>query len=375
MLIVTRNRCPAAIDAMNPLAWLFDSLSQQENVTIGRVVVVNDGSTDFTLDVIRRYQDRLGAELLLVSDGRRRGSSQARNLGLRHCTADLVFLCDDDCQLTRHALGGLHQTYLLQKRRDPACAAVHLAFYQRAVRPEKLVASRQIGMVDERRGVFQTHLRSFPREYAHRPRWLDRQSALLAPLPIRHLCGVFLAERRAIAECGFPEDFPWANAFCEELELSLRLLARGRTLYHQPDPKFFALHYKAGWQDPAGPATVPAEGEFRCFGSVGRLNSRILAADQPRLDSGNRVDLETWCYSKLISYLVCLGRRSRPGGLRWMKRGWRAFVRDNSDQFYGHSSTKIESSVERARLWQAALRDGLRFLAKQDPRSAPTCGT
>ena len=371
VLITTFNRCPSSRTQEIPLAWALDSISRQRNSRIDRIVVVDDGSTDHTDEVLQRFQRRFGNRLVIVGDGKQRGSSAARNLGLLHCTADLVFVCDDDCQLTDHALYGLHRTYSLQKKVDPKCAAIHLAFYQRDIRPGKLVPQRRMGFVDVRKGIHYTQLKCFPLEYVGHPSWLDPESGLLAPFRINHLCGVFVAERQALVDCGgFPEEFVWPNAFCEELELSFRLLESGRTLYHQPDPKFFALHYKFGWNDPCEPRKIHAADEYRCFETVNLVISRIAISDRPALESGNRVDMETWCYSKLISYFVCLGIRSPKGAFRWMSRSHRTFVRDNASEFYGNSGKRILRPERRASLWELAFRDGLRFLSDARERSA-----
>lgn len=363
VLIATYNRCPFRDSNRNPLAWMLDSLWEQQQHRLREVVVVDDASTDHTPRTLETYTRRWGKRLRVIRNATRQGSSEARNLGLLACTAELVFVCDDDCQLTRHALHGLHRTLALQQRIDSRCAAVHLAFYQRALRPELVVPAGQMGSVDASKGRHQTNLRCFPQEYLPQPQWQDESRGLFRPLRIQHLCGIFLADRAALVHSGgFPSDFRWPNAFCEELELSFRLLESGHTLYHQPDPRFFAVHYKYGWTDPAGLKPVNAEDEFRCFGTRGEIHRRNQAANQPRLNTGNRVNLHDWCYSKLISYFVCFGRRSLPGAFLWMERNWQLFVRQNAPAFYGCPGHCIADGSARKELWKAAFEDGMQFL-------------
>lgn len=374
VVIPTYNRCPSSIADECPLIWTLESLLGQEAVRIGRIIVVNDGSNDRTSEILDQFQTRFGRRLHVISDGTHRGSSRARNLGLQHCHSSLVLICDDDCQFTRLALAGLQLTYKLQKLRDPNCVAVHIAFYERALRPDRVVPAADIGFVDTRQGRYLTNLKCFPREYIEHPCWLDRSLALLAPLPINHLCGIFLASRQALLDCGgFPEDFSWRNGFAEELELSYRLTALGGSLYHQPDPKMFAVHYKVGWRDPVGIRCVSEQDELCCLGTTGQLAWRVWLANQPLANSGNRVDLEDWCYSKLIAYTVCFGRRSRPGAIRWMNSSWKTFVCENSQEFYGRSGAALTSREQRERIWRQAFTDSVRLLSQQRQEVSTLC--
>jgi glycosyltransferase involved in cell wall biosynthesis len=56
-----------------------------------QIVVVNDGSTDDTEQVVRSYGDRI--TLITKANG---GKSSALNLALAQCSADYIWICDDD---------------------------------------------------------------------------------------------------------------------------------------------------------------------------------------------------------------------------------------------------------------------------------------
>jgi glycosyltransferase involved in cell wall biosynthesis len=58
-----------------------------------RLLVVDNGSTDRTLEIIRSYQHRLPLTLIQET---RRGQNAARNRGLREVIGDLVVFTDDD---------------------------------------------------------------------------------------------------------------------------------------------------------------------------------------------------------------------------------------------------------------------------------------
>jgi len=58
---------------------------------IDQIIIVNDGSTDDTEQVVKSYGDRV--TLVTKKNG---GKASGLNAGLAHCTADYVWFCDDD---------------------------------------------------------------------------------------------------------------------------------------------------------------------------------------------------------------------------------------------------------------------------------------
>ena len=57
------------------------------------LIVVNDGSTDFTEDIVRVYHDR---RIVYVSNKQNLGTSKARNIGLAHARGEYIAYCDHD---------------------------------------------------------------------------------------------------------------------------------------------------------------------------------------------------------------------------------------------------------------------------------------
>ena len=85
VVIPTYNRA-------NLLAETLDAILAQ-TVAPDRVVVVDDGSTDHTPDVLARYAARAGVQSVRVPNG---GDLAARNVGTGLCDTDLVAYCDSD---------------------------------------------------------------------------------------------------------------------------------------------------------------------------------------------------------------------------------------------------------------------------------------
>ena len=74
-----------------------DRVRQREGSRLERIIVVDDGSRDDTLERVRRHDVEI-----LESGGR--GAGAARNLGWRHATTPLVWFVDSDCEAEPEAL-------------------------------------------------------------------------------------------------------------------------------------------------------------------------------------------------------------------------------------------------------------------------------
>lgn len=68
----------------------LDSLLAQ-SYPLAQIIVVNDGSTDHTEDILAPYRDK--TTYIKKDNG---GKSSALNLALQSCTSDYVWICDDD---------------------------------------------------------------------------------------------------------------------------------------------------------------------------------------------------------------------------------------------------------------------------------------
>ena len=75
------------------LAMCLDSVLSQSYPNI-EIIVVNDGSTDNTLQVLEAYQD----QVKIISQ-ENRGSNPARNRGWHEATGEFIIFCDADVQM------------------------------------------------------------------------------------------------------------------------------------------------------------------------------------------------------------------------------------------------------------------------------------
>jgi glycosyltransferase involved in cell wall biosynthesis len=89
------------IPCLNAAATIADqlsALSKQEWWEPWEIIVADNGSTDSTRDVVRRYVDRV-ANVRIVDASDRPGSAHARNVGARHAGGEAVVFCDADDQV------------------------------------------------------------------------------------------------------------------------------------------------------------------------------------------------------------------------------------------------------------------------------------
>ncbi|MEJ1933069.1 glycosyltransferase family 2 protein [Nostoc sp. NIES-2111] len=83
------------IPAYNASATISDTLSSALSQDyLGKVIVVNDGSTDDTSEIVRGFGDSV-----VYFEGPNRGVSAARNKAISSCEADFIVFLDADDQL------------------------------------------------------------------------------------------------------------------------------------------------------------------------------------------------------------------------------------------------------------------------------------
>lgn len=357
-VLATYNRCPydpASDDASrNPLRWCLDTLITSRVCPLQEIIVVNDGSTDYTATLLDSYTAAI-VPLRVVTLPHRHGSGPARNIGIEHAASDLCLICDDDAVPAPLALSAATRLFASLHATDPRAAVLQLPVYLRAPHPAGLVARRNVGRCDPVRGIADTYFNRMPREYVDNPVW--SADGLLAPFRITNHSGVFLARRAPLLEVGGFRGFPWRNASCEETDLALRLTHAGYTLWFSPDPRLHFCHLLYGGATNLLPG-VPEHGRYGPY----ELAELIRESAQPRHQTGNRVSPEEWFESKVLSRFVVFGSRSRRGAWLWAFRTGVDFVVLNRWEFSRTIGRKISSRRARARIWITALRRGIMYL-------------
>lgn len=84
-----------ALNAAKTLPQQLEALAQQHNPPPFEVIVCDNGSSDATISIARRFRLHI-PQLQVVDAGARRGASHARNVGIAHATGRVVAFCDAD---------------------------------------------------------------------------------------------------------------------------------------------------------------------------------------------------------------------------------------------------------------------------------------
>lgn len=203
VVIPTYNRAHTVGDAVaSVLAQRFDDLE---------LIVVDDGSTDGTADVLSRVRD---PRLRFVA-GRHAGVAAARNLGVKHARGDLLAFLDSDDLWRADKL--THEVAFLD--RHPAAAAVFSDL-------EKLDGGRSYVSFMRETAVFSDYLRE--RAYPDGIMFSTREMRLilLQEVPIKPSA---LTLRRTAFERAGAFDETWSSS--EDWEFLLRLARDHRVGY------------------------------------------------------------------------------------------------------------------------------------------------
>lgn len=105
-------------NAAGTIAVQLDALAAQRSRWPWEVVVADNGSTDGTLAIVRRYAGRL-PDLRVVDASGRRGAPHAVNVGVGQATGDAFLFCDADDEVAPGWLAAMTQA--LTEHRFVAC--------------------------------------------------------------------------------------------------------------------------------------------------------------------------------------------------------------------------------------------------------------
>lgn len=90
------------------------------------IVVVNDGSTDHSLDILQEYEKRYPSKIKLLTK-ENGGQATARNMGIRCCTGEYIGFADSDDYVDTYMY---EKMYSLAKQKDADLVECHYHYLQ-----------------------------------------------------------------------------------------------------------------------------------------------------------------------------------------------------------------------------------------------------
>ncbi len=182
----------------------LDALLGQTPERDAEILVVNDGSTDDTAEVVKRYP---GVHLIQQVNA---GPAAARNRGAQEARGEILLFTDDDCVPTPHWLDAMLAPF----------------------RDLEVVAAK---------GVYRTHQRQLAArfvqvEYEDKYRVMSRFSEI----DFVDTYSAAFRRDRFLEMSGYDISFPVACA--EDVELSYRMSARGWKMKFVPDAVVYHTH-------------------------------------------------------------------------------------------------------------------------------------
>jgi len=370
MVITTYNRSPHALNSskayLNPLGLCLKSLLNQKKSGLSEIVVVDDGSKDFTEEVVHVFKlksESTGIDIVYLKNEKNKGSLESIKKGIDHTKNNLIMLGDDDCIFSEYALFGASYSFDHVKNEGINIAALHLPVYPRSTEPMELIDINEIGVLNMESGKTTGNVHGFPKQYLHAQEYINNKLKILKPIEIKNLGGIFLVQKNIFNDAGgLPNYFTWKNSYSEFTELSLRLVEAGYKIFHSPDPKFYAMHLKYGSDgDVLFSDNNWKKNKEKTLVGVS-LEDIIQESKIPRGNTGCRVNAEEWCYSKIISYFVMFLKRDRIAAFKWSKDTRLQFVENNDDDFCTAIGIKIDSYDKRNQIWHKAINDGVEIV-------------
>jgi glycosyltransferase involved in cell wall biosynthesis len=86
--------CYNSADSILEVLYCISKLEGKEQIR--EIIVINDASTDNTIEIIESFSKRSNIRIVLINNKKRLSSSRARNLGINIAKGELIFFLDSD---------------------------------------------------------------------------------------------------------------------------------------------------------------------------------------------------------------------------------------------------------------------------------------
>ncbi|MCX6808989.1 MAG: glycosyltransferase [Candidatus Berkelbacteria bacterium] len=363
-LFVTYNRCPFPDFLKNPLTWAFQTLISNNCFNlIDDLVVIDDGSTDFTSKNIKWLEKTYGLKINYYKNNARRDLSYSRGIGIKKTKNNLVFMGDDDCLYSNNfILGSMATYYFLSRKVTKNIAVINFPVFERCTYPKETTPINQIGKVFYNKTFFCYNFDKFPEEYMNNPKYLQNKN-LLMPFEVDTFAGVNLCDKSLILKAGNYLDLSaWGSGYSEHIELSRALTKHGFYIYHQPDPRISCVHLKYG-------ANSRDKFDRRLSNKIingvkYRLGELVDFSKKENLNTGTRQNNNNFHIIEIGSLFSFYLKISKKLGIKFAAKEYINFV-NKKLLFSTTPSCVIESKKQREKIWKTAIQRGCEITAIQ----------
>lgn len=362
-LFVTYNRCPHDDFTLNPLAWAVQSLAAGRHEALGQILIVDDGSTDHTAACVAWLQSRCPIPITYHRNSEHRELSHCRAEGLKLAHYPLVFLGDDDCVYSEYFVPGALFTYQFLSAQYEHIAVINLNAYEKCSYPRVAAPKATIGFTQYEQARFSQNFNAFPQEYLSAPQWLHAPSQLLQPLETGIFRGVNLCNARLVIDAGNYTDLSmWKYGYSEHLELSRKLQDRGYRMFHQPDPRIYAIHLNYGGRSKEEACADALDMEIA--GTGHSLRTLVEWSEVKRLQSGTRSSTKDFHFTEIGTLFSFYLKLSSDLGVSFAVREYRHFVEEGL-VLSSTPTEKITDRGQREAIWKEAIRAGISASERQ----------
>lgn len=231
VIINTRNGSKRIIPT------LYSLLRQSINPLEYEIIVVNDGSTDDTQDVLQKFKQENGDRKIRICNLKgNRGVAQARNQGIKMARGTIIFFTDDDV----HVPALWMEKYLEIYKKNPEVAGVcgwtfspirhvHRNIFEQFIYiTQRLNWGMDIDFFEYKTGDSNATFKSLSPPF------------IKGMVPTIH--GGNMSFKKIVLDniAGFNESIPGAYAV-EDVELGLRVQTAGYIMYYSP---FYITHFQ-----------------------------------------------------------------------------------------------------------------------------------